>query len=64
MTSRFDHAQTVLPDGLLENRIGGQNIDLPALRLGDLAQAEDDAAGPAEAGVADNVKKLHRIRLS
>ncbi len=30
-------AQTLLPHGSLENKIGGENVNLPTLSLGDLA---------------------------
>ena len=54
----------MLPYSLLENRIGGENVNLPSLSLGGLAQPEDNSAGPTEAGVADNVEKFDRIRFS
>jgi hypothetical protein len=54
----------MLPYSFLENRIGGENVNIPPLSLGDLAQPEDNAAGPTKAGVADNVEELDRVPFS
>jgi hypothetical protein len=55
--------QAVLSHGPLENGIGSENVNLPALSLCDLTQTQDDAASSAEARVADNVQQLQRIHL-
>jgi hypothetical protein len=57
-------AQTMLPYGSLENRICGEYVNLPSLSLGDLAQPEDNAASPTEAGIADNMEELDRAPFS
>src|SRR5689334_10649521 len=54
----------MLPGGLLEDGVGAQNVNLPSLRLCDVAQPEDDAGSPAEAGISDNVQYPDRARLS
>jgi hypothetical protein len=47
----------MLPDRFLENWVGRQNVNVPSLRFGNLAQAEDDFASTAEAGIPDNVQE-------
>jgi hypothetical protein len=45
----------MLLHGSLENRIGGQDVNLPAFRMGDVAQPQNNASRSTEPGVADNV---------
>jgi hypothetical protein len=45
----------MLPHGSLEEGIGGKNVNMPTLRLGNLGQRQDDPARSSEAGIADNV---------
>jgi hypothetical protein len=52
---QIHQAQTLLPHGALENGIGSENVYLPRLRLGNLAQPQDDAARATEARVAGDV---------
>jgi 5-methylcytosine-specific restriction endonuclease McrBC GTP-binding regulatory subunit McrB len=56
-------AQTVLHDHSLKDWIGSENVNLPSLRLGNLAQPQNDAASPAEAGVAGDMKEPDRFHF-
>jgi hypothetical protein len=57
------YTQLVLPRGLLEDRIGCQNVNLPTFRSRYLSQAQDNARGSTEAGIADNVQNSYRFRF-
>lgn len=54
-------AQAMLFDRLLKDRVRRQNIDLPALGLGDLPQTENDSCSPAVARFSDYMQEPHRL---
>jgi hypothetical protein len=46
----------MLPYSSLKNGVSGEDVNLPSVRLSNLSQPQDDAAGPPEARVADDVQ--------